>query len=78
MNTKMINANDELTLDQLDDVNGGFFAWLYAAAVDATFGDSCRKAADAMNGAVEKHQEASGVMADDNGNGCTDGQLPRF
>ena len=78
MNTEMLNTNDELTLDQLDGVNGGFIAALYAWAVDATFGESCRKAADAMNGAVEKHEEASGVMANDDGSGCTDGQLPRF
>ena len=78
MTTEMINTNDELTLDQLDDVNGGFIAALYAWAVDKTFGDSCRKAADAMNGAVEQHQESSGFMANDDGSGCTDGQLPRF
>ena len=74
----MINTNDELTLDQLDDVNGGIFAWLYAAVVDATFGDACRKASDAMNGAVEKHEEASGVVANADGSGCTDGHLPNF
>ena len=59
-------ASTELTLDQLDDVNGGFFAALYAYAVDSTFGKACRDAADAMNGAT-----GNGVMAREDGTDCT-------
>ena len=33
MNTEMINTNNELTLDQLDDVNGGALPALGVAAV---------------------------------------------
>ena len=65
MNTEMINANDELTLDQLDDVNGGFLAALYRWAVDETFVKACNKAADTMNEAT-----GNGVMVQENG---TDG-----
>ena len=66
MNTEMINTNDELTLDQLDDVNGGFLAALYAWAVDSTFGEACREAADTMNEAT-----GNGVMAQSDGTDCT-------
>ena len=68
MTTEMINANDELTLDQLDDVNGGFFAWLYAAAVDATLGEASRTLTETMDKA---NASANGVMATPDGR--TDG-----
>lgn len=66
MNTQIINTTEELTLEQLEDVNGGFLAALYAYAVDSTFGKACREAADTMNEAT-----GNGVMAQEDGTDCT-------
>ena len=76
MNTEMINTDNELTLDQLDDVNGGIgpmgvfgiFAaggllgglWYYGSEPSE---EGTESLSNALNG--------DGVMARDNGRDCT-------
>ena len=65
--------NNELTLEQLDDVNGGFFAAIYAAVVDATLGESSRTLTETMDKANES---VNGVMATPDGRGDGDFDNP--
>jgi hypothetical protein len=69
--------HNEMTMDEMDQVNGGFLMLLFYAIASkpanapAVGGKTYRKAGDETIGKI-KESMGAGVVADENGKPCTD------
>ena len=72
-------TNTELTLDQLQQVNGGLLSagQVFDFWVDVVLGDTVDDITSNARKADKVYEEATnGVQADENGKPCTDRNLP--